>query len=141
MYTSWDADDGGQVLHFTRKTSCWADVTVLEEFIQWFRDGGLNLGEEAEEGLRKRIRELYSRYPCDIAKNFCKDLIKEDETKQSDVYLWWGGEPNSDECYALLTLRDRSRGHRHVQIRREGFQKPENNHQHSRGGISTFIDL
>jgi len=37
---------------------------VLEEFVQWLRDGRLNLGDKAEEVLRGRIRELYSSYPC-----------------------------------------------------------------------------
>jgi len=30
--------------------------------------------------------------------------VEEDKADQSNVYLWWGGEPNSDSCYALLTL-------------------------------------
>jgi len=77
---------------------------VLEEFVQWLRDGELNLGDKAEEGLRRRIRELYSSYPCGVAKRFCKRLVEEDNKEQSDVYLWWGGEPNRDGCYALLTL-------------------------------------
>jgi len=31
-------------------------------------------------------------------------LVEEDKVEPSDVYLWWGGEPNNDSCYALLTL-------------------------------------
>jgi len=76
----------------------------LEEFIEWFRSNGINLGEEAKDGLRRRMREFYNAYPCDIAKRWCKLLVEEDKAEPSDVYLWWGGEPNSDSCYALLTL-------------------------------------
>jgi len=75
----------------------------LEEFIGWFRSNGLKLGE-AEESLRRRMREFYDAYPCNIAKEWCKLLVEEDRTERSDVYLWWGGEPNSDSCYAFLTL-------------------------------------
>jgi len=76
----------------------------LEEFIGWFRSNGINLGERAEEGLRRRMREFYANYPCNIAKEWCKLLVEEDNVESSDVYLWWGGEPNSDSCYAFLTL-------------------------------------
>lgn len=31
-------------------------------------------------------------------------LVQEDRVEPSDVYLWWGGEPNTDSCYAFLTL-------------------------------------
>ena len=75
----------------------------LDEFIGWFRSNGLNLGE-AKEGLMRRMREFYAAYPCDIAKEWCKLLVEEDRAEPSDVYLWWGGEPNSDSCYAFLTL-------------------------------------
>jgi hypothetical protein len=78
--------------------------STLEEFIGWFRSNGLNLGEKAEESLRRRMRKFYSTYPCNIAKELCKLLVEEDKAEPSDVYLWWGGEPNSDSCYALLTL-------------------------------------
>jgi len=77
---------------------------VLEEFIQWLRDGGLNLGEKAEESLRGGISKLYASYPYDLVKSFGECLIEEDKAQQSDVYLWWGGEPTNDNCYALLTL-------------------------------------
>jgi len=77
---------------------------ILEEFIYWFRSNGLKLGEGAEEGLRGRMREFYDTYPRNIAKDWCKLLIEEDKVEPSDVYLWWGGEPNSDSCYAFLTL-------------------------------------
>jgi len=77
---------------------------VMEEFIQWLRDRGLNLGEKAEESLSGRISELYTRYPCDLVKSFCEHLIEEDKAQQSDVYIWWGGEPTNDDCYALFTL-------------------------------------
>jgi len=30
--------------------------------------------------------------------------MEEDRVQPSDVYLWWGGEPNVDSCYAFLTL-------------------------------------
>jgi len=76
----------------------------LEEFIGWFRSNGLNLGERAEEDLRRRLRKFYANYPCNIAKDWCKLLVEEDKTGLSDVHLWWGGEPNSDSCYAFLTL-------------------------------------
>jgi len=77
---------------------------TLEEFVGWFRSNGLNLGEEAEESLRRRMRKFYDAYPCDIAKELCRLLVQEDRAEPSDVYLWWGGEPNSDSCYAFLTL-------------------------------------
>ena len=76
----------------------------MEEFIRWFRSNGLNLGIKAEEGLRRRMRKFYDAYPCEIAKDWCKFLVEEDKAEPSDVYLWWGGEPNSDSCYAFLTL-------------------------------------
>ena len=31
-------------------------------------------------------------------------IAQEDRGEPSDVHLWWGGEPNSDSCYAYLTL-------------------------------------
>lgn len=78
--------------------------STLEEFIGWFRSNGLNLGEKGEEILRRRMRNFYDAYPCNIARNWCKFLVDEDKVEPSDVYLWWGGEPNSDSCYAFLTL-------------------------------------
>ncbi|MGQ9513503.1 MAG: hypothetical protein ACUVTL_00355 [Thermoproteota archaeon] len=30
--------------------------------------------------------------------------MHKDKDNQSDVFLCWGGEPNRDLCYALLTL-------------------------------------
>ena len=54
--------------------------------------------------MSRGISELYTRYPCDLVKSFCEHLIEEDKAQQSDVYLWWGGEPTNDNCYALLTL-------------------------------------
>jgi len=77
---------------------------VQEEFIDWFRRNGLKLGEKVEEGLRRRSREFYDVYPCSIAKEWCELLVKEDKSDPSDIYLWWDGEPNSDCCYAFLTL-------------------------------------
>lgn len=77
---------------------------TLEKFVGWFRNNGLNLGEKAEEGLRRRMREFYTAYLRNTAKRWCKLLVEEDKAEPSDVYLWWGGEPNSDSCYALLTL-------------------------------------
>jgi len=79
-------------------------INSLEEFIGWFKSNGLNLGEKAEEGLRRRMREFYTAYPCNIALKWCQLLVEEDKVEPSDVYLWWGGEPNSDSCYAFLTL-------------------------------------
>jgi len=79
-------------------------TSVLGEFIQWLRTNGLNLGEKTEGSLRRRIKKFYASYPCDIAKKWCKLLEEEDKSSQSDIYLWWGGEPNSDACYAFLTL-------------------------------------
>jgi len=76
----------------------------LEEFIGWLRSNGLNLGKNAEEGLRKKMKEFYDAYLCNTAKKWCKFLVEEDKVEPSDVYLWWGGEPNSDDCYAFLTL-------------------------------------
>jgi hypothetical protein len=78
--------------------------TVLEEFIAWLRSNELNLGEGAEEALRARLRELYATYPCGKAKELCEYLEEEDKINPSDVYLWWGSEPNVDCCYAFLTL-------------------------------------
>ena len=77
---------------------------TLEEFIEWFRDNGFRLGAKAEEGLRGRMRSSYAFNPRLIAERWCKLLVEEDKTEPSDVYLWWGGEPNRDSCYALLTL-------------------------------------
>lgn len=77
---------------------------ALEKFIGWFRSNGLNLGKEAEESLRRRMRNYYAAYPCNIAKEWCKLLVEQDKVESSNVYLWWGGEPNSDSCYAILTL-------------------------------------
>jgi hypothetical protein len=76
----------------------------LEGFIGWLRSNGLNLGEKAEEGLRGRMRKFYDAYPRNVAKEWFKLLFEEDKIEPSDVYLWWGGEPNSDSCYAFLTL-------------------------------------
>lgn len=78
--------------------------SALDDFIGWFRSNGLNLGEEAEESLRRKMRKCYDAYPCDMAKEWCKLLVEEDKADPSDVYLWWGGEPASDSCYAFLTL-------------------------------------
>jgi len=77
---------------------------ALEEFIGWLRRNGINLGENAEDRLRRRAGEFYAAYPCNIAKEWCEFLVEEDKVEPSDVYLWWGGEPNSDRCYAFLTL-------------------------------------
>jgi len=54
--------------------------------------------------LRRRASEFYAAYPCNIAREWCEMLVEEDKVEPSDVYLWWGGEPNSDCCYAFLTL-------------------------------------
>lgn len=75
----------------------------LEEFVRWFRSNGLNL-REAEESLRRRMREFYDAYICNTAREWCKLLMEEDRAEPSDIYLWWGGEPNSDSCYTFLTL-------------------------------------
>lgn len=77
---------------------------VLEEFIQLLKNGGIIKLEKDEESLRKRLRKLYIHYPRNIAKRWRELLVEEDRIKPSDVYLWWGGEPNSDSCYAFLTL-------------------------------------
>lgn len=77
---------------------------ALEEFIGWLRRNGINLDGRAEEKLRQRASEFYAAYPCNIAREWCEMLIEEDRAEPSDVYLWWGGEPNSDRCYAFLTL-------------------------------------
>jgi len=50
------------------------------------------------------MRKFFDAYPCDIAREWCKLLVEEDKIESSDVYLWWGGEPGSDCCYAFLTL-------------------------------------
>jgi len=78
--------------------------SVLGEFIGWLRSNGLNLGDGAEEALRKRLRELYDAYPWGKARELGEYLVQEDRGEPSDVHLWWGGEPNSDSCYAYLTL-------------------------------------
>jgi len=77
---------------------------VLGEFIGWLGSNGLDLGDGAEEALRKRLRELYDAYPWGKARELGEYLAQEDRVEPSDVYLWWGGEPNSDSCYAFLTL-------------------------------------
>jgi len=77
---------------------------TLEKFIEWFKDNGIKLGREAEEGLRRRMRSSYAFNPRDRAEKWCRLLVEEDKAEPSDVYLWWGGEPASDSCYALLTL-------------------------------------
>jgi len=77
---------------------------TLDEFIDWFRSNGISLGAKAEEGLRRRMRSSYAFNPRDVAERWCKLLVEEDKAEPSDIYLWWGGEPNSDSCYALLTL-------------------------------------
>ncbi len=77
---------------------------ALEEFIGWFKDNGISLGAKAEESLRGRMRSSYAFNPRDRAEKWCKLLVEEDKVEPSDVYLWWGGEPNRDSCYALLTL-------------------------------------
>ncbi|MGQ9514788.1 MAG: hypothetical protein ACUVTL_07045 [Thermoproteota archaeon] len=73
------------------------------EFIGWLRRNGLNLGDRAEEALRKRLRELYVAYPWGKVKEVGEYLVQ-DRDEPFDVYLWWGGEPNTDSCYAFLTL-------------------------------------
>lgn len=78
--------------------------TVLEKFIAWLRRGGIRLGKGAKEVLRAKVRKIYVGYPCWVARDMCKDLVEEDKKEPSDVYLWWGGEPNFDGCYALLAL-------------------------------------
>jgi hypothetical protein len=50
------------------------------------------------------MRKFYDVYPCGIAKDLYKFLVEEDSAEPSDVYLWWGGKPNSDACYAFLRL-------------------------------------
>jgi len=77
---------------------------TLEEFIVWFKDNGISLGAKAEEGLSRRMRSSYAFNPRDVAERWCKLLVEEDKAEPSDVHLWWGGEPNRDSCYALLTL-------------------------------------
>jgi len=77
---------------------------VLEELIGWMKEGGIRLGDKAEDVLREKVRKIYVGYPCGIAKKICESLVKEDKADPSDVYLWWGGEPNADLCYAILTL-------------------------------------
>lgn len=77
---------------------------TLEEFVKWLVSNGLNLGEKAEGTLRKGLRELYVAHPWIIAKSFGERLAEEDKVSPSDVYLWWGGEPEDFPCYAFLTL-------------------------------------
>jgi len=79
-------------------------VEALEEFLEWFKDNGISLGAEAEEGLRRKMRSSYASNPRGRAERWCKLLVEEDKAEPSDVYLWWGGEPNHDSRYALLTL-------------------------------------
>jgi len=55
-------------------------------------------------GQRKRLRELYAAYPWGKTKELGEYLVQEGRGEPSDVYLWWGGEPNTDSCYAFLTL-------------------------------------
>lgn len=50
------------------------------------------------------MRQFYDAYPRNVVKEWFKLLVEEDKIEPSDVYLWWGGEQNSDSCYAFLTL-------------------------------------
>jgi len=54
--------------------------------------------------MRKRLKELYAKYPREMAKDLCGHLVEEDRDNPSDIYLWWGGEPEDYPCYAFLTL-------------------------------------
>jgi hypothetical protein len=78
--------------------------TKLEEFIGWLRDNGLSLGDHAEESLRVRLKKFYDAYPREMAKDLCWHLVEEDRANPSDIYLWWGGEPEDFPCYAFLTI-------------------------------------
>jgi hypothetical protein len=42
-------------------------VVVLDEFIQWLRSNGLNLGEKPEGSLREELRTLYQNFPSGAA--------------------------------------------------------------------------
>ncbi|MEM2886174.1 MAG: hypothetical protein QXF24_08815, partial [Thermoproteota archaeon] len=79
-------------------------MSKLDEFIGWLRRNGIILERSAEEYLRRRAGEFYAAYPCNIAKKWCELLVEEDKFEPSYVFLWWGGEPNNDRCYAFLTL-------------------------------------
>jgi hypothetical protein len=76
----------------------------FEEFLNWLRGCGVSLGEKAEEFLRMRLREIYLGFPWGAARDLGEELVREDRVRPSDVFMWWGGEPNNDCCYAFLTL-------------------------------------
>jgi hypothetical protein len=78
--------------------------SLLDEFLFYLRNRGFHLNEEAEESFRNRVREIYVAYPSGLARDLTQHLMEEDRARPSDVYLWWGGEPNVDSCYAFLTL-------------------------------------
>lgn len=53
----------------------------------WLKSRGLNLGGSAEEGLRRRIREIYVSHPQKMAKEWCSHLMEEDKRNPSDVSM------------------------------------------------------
>jgi len=77
---------------------------VLGQYIRWLRSKVIKLPKKDEMALKKIISENYSEFPRSLAINLCNELVEEDKVSPSDVYLWWGGEPNRDANYALLTL-------------------------------------
>lgn len=72
--------------------------------MKWLGSKVIKLDEKVEEALKKNITKSFSSFPRGTAINLCGDLVQEDKSQQSDVYLWWGGEPNTRPCYAFLTL-------------------------------------
>lgn len=77
---------------------------VLEQYMRWLESKVIKLPEKDEIVLKKKITEEYSSFPRSQAMELCNHLVNEDKVNHSNVYLWWGGEPNSDAYYALLTL-------------------------------------
>lgn len=77
---------------------------AMEQYFRWFRGKVVKLSKEDELALKKEFSHSYSGFPRSQAINLCKQLMEEDKANPSDVYLWWGGEPNRDANYALLTL-------------------------------------
>jgi len=77
---------------------------VLEQYISWLRNKVIKLPEKDEIALKNIISRNYNSFPRSWVIDLCNLLVEEDKVNPSDVYLWWGGEPNRDANYAILTL-------------------------------------
>jgi hypothetical protein len=77
---------------------------VLDQYIRWLRSKVIKLHEEDEIALKNIISSNYNSFPRSWVIDLCNQLFEEEKVNPSDVYLWWGGEPNRDANYAILTL-------------------------------------